>query len=343
MVDFGGWDMPIHYGSQIEEHLKVREDVGMCDVSHMTVVDVSGGQAREYLRHLLCNDVNRLDENGKALYSGMLNEQGGILDDLIVYRNDPGYRVVVNCATRDKDLAWMEQVAASFDVSVDERPELGIVAVQGPASVGKLKEVMSDEHHALIDSLAPFTSAWCGQWLVARTGYTGEKGIEVILPGNEAADLWQSLAGVGVNPVGLGARDTLRLEAGMNLYGSDMDEEVTPYESAMGFTVVLDDHDFIGADRLRTQKGHVERRLVGLVMTERGVLRAHYPVCDDGEKIGEITSGAFSPTLQHSVALARIDRPASGALTVEIRGKQMPVTQVRPPFVRNGKQVYKTV
>lgn len=342
MVDFGGWDMPVNYGSQIEEHHAVRQDAGVCDVSHMTVVDVTGSEATPYLRWLLCNDVQRLDEVGMALYSAMLNDAGGILDDLIVYRTATGYRAVVNCATRDKDLAWMQKQSDAFDVELKERPDLAILAIQGPNSITRVKTQVSGACGRTIETLVPFTSDWCGQWFVARTGYTGETGIEVILPNEDARGLWQGLLAEGVKPVGLGARDTLRLEAGMNLYGSDMDESVTPLESRIGVTVVLDDHEFIGAEALRRQKRDgVPRKLVGLVMKEKGVLRAHYPVLCDGARVGEITSGAFSPTLQHSIALARIDAGATGALTVDVRGREKPVLRVRPPFVRNGKQVYK--
>ncbi|MCB1691215.1 MAG: glycine cleavage system aminomethyltransferase GcvT [Pseudomonadales bacterium] len=344
MVDFGGWDMPIHYGSQIEEHHAVRRDVGICDVSHMTVVDVAGKDARAFLRHLLANDVARLDAKGKALYSPMLNEAGGILDDLIVYRGetDASYRLVVNCATRDKDLKWIAAQSSAFDVEVKERQDLAILAVQGPNSLEHVKALLDADGVSRLEGLVPFTSADWQDWMLARTGYTGEVGIEIILPGEAAPAVWRRLTAAGVAPVGLGARDTLRLEAGMNLYGQDMDETVTPYESNIAFTVVLDDHEFVGATRLREQKvAGAPRRLTGLVMTTRGVLRAHYPVFAGDQQVGEITSGAFSPTLSHSIALARLDQGATGDLAVSIRGKMHPVIEVRPPFVRNGKQVYK--
>ncbi|XOV86092.1 MAG: glycine cleavage system aminomethyltransferase GcvT [Pseudomonadota bacterium] len=339
IVDFGGWDMPIHYGSQIEEHHAIRQKVGVCDVSHMTVVDVRGSDAEAYLLHLISNDVRRLDVNGKALYSGMLNESGGVLDDLIVYRDDPGYRVVVNCATREKDLKWMQAVAASFSVEVTEQPSLAILAVQGPDSLKSIPRIAE-----VAASLKPFTSVRQGDWFIARTGYTGEPGIEVILPGTEAVQLWSELMAAGVAPVGLGARDTLRLEAGMNLYGSDMDESVTPLESNMAFTAVLENHSFVGSEALRAQlAAGVPRELIGLVMVDRGVLRSHYPVFSADLQVGEITSGAFSPTLGHSIALARVTSGVSGPLHVEIRGKKLPVYRVKLPFVRNGKRVYKPI
>ena len=344
IVDFAGWDMPIHYGSQIEEHHAVRKDAGVCDVSHMTVVDMDGTGATAFLRNLLCNDVARLGESGQALYTGMLNESGGILDDLIVYRVREGYRLVVNCATREKDLAWMARQSADFDVRITERPDLAILAVQGPNSLARVKSVADAGAADKIDSLKPFTSCTHGQWFIARTGYTGEMGVEIILPETDAPALWQRLIDAGVRPVGLGARDTLRLEAGMNLYGHDMDESVNPYESNMAFTVVMDDHEFIGKAALAASREQgTTRRLIGLVMKQRGVLREHYPVMADGQRVGEITSGVFSPTLQHSIALARVDGAPQGPLTALIRGKQFPVFRVKPPFVRNGKQVYKPI
>ena len=342
MVDFGGWDMPIHYGSQIEEHHAIRRAAGVCDVSHMTVIDVSGPESQNFLRYLLANDVSKLSVPGKALYSAMLNEAGGILDDLIVYLTDDGYRVVVNCATREKDLAWMEKHSAAFDCQIQERPELAILAIQGPDALEKVKGIVTSERAELIDSLKPFVGMFSGDWFVARTGYTGEKGVEIILPNEEVVEFWSAIRGAGIAAVGLGARDTLRLEAGMNLYGSDMDETVTPLESNMASTVVMTgDHDFIGKTALEAQLASgVKKELIGLVMLEKGVLRGHYPVFSNGEEIGEITSGAFSPTLSHSVALARVEMGA-GELEVGIRNKRVPVVRVSPPFARNGKQVFK--
>lgn len=341
IVDFGGWDMPIHYGSQIEEHHAVRNGVGMCDVSHMTVVDIDGAGAGEYLRHLVANDIGKLVP-GKALYTAMLNEDGGIIDDLIVYALDDGYRLVVNCATREKDLAWMDKQSSGFDVAINERADLAIIAVQGPDSLDVVKDVLGSDAGNIIDTLKPFTASFCGTQFLARTGYTGENGVEIILPAGEAAALWQQLADAGVRPVGLGARDTLRLEAGMNLYGNDMDESVTPAESNLSWTVADgDDREFVGKSALASRPASA--RLIGLVMEERGVIRAHYKVFAGDDEVGEITSGAFSPTLQHSIAFARVDSDATGPLTVEIRGKKVPVERVKVPFVRNGKRVFKKI
>lgn len=341
IVDFGGWDMPINYGSQIEEHHFVRKNVGMFDVSHMTVVDVQGVQSRDYLRYLLANDVDKLLIDGKALYSGMLDENGGVIDDLIVYRMPKDYRVVVNCGTREKDLAWMAKQAENFDVELKERSELAMIAIQGPEAIAAVKKLKIDDA-ALIDSLAVFQGLEKGSWMYCRTGYTGEDGLEVILPNEEAEAFWNGLVAIGVKPCGLGARDTLRLEAGMNLYGSDMDERVSPLESNMAWTVSFsDERDFIGKNALLKQKAAgVPNKLVGLVLEARGVLRGHQKVCLNGEEVGEITSGSFSPTLGYSIALARVSQSLTDACQVDMRGKQIEVKIVKPPFVRFGKKAF---
>jgi len=338
IVDFGGWDMPINYGSQIEEHHAVRSDAGVFDVSHMTTVELHGSEVPAFLNRLLANDFSRMSRPGQAMYSAMLREDGGVLDDLIVYDTGEPYLMVVNCATREKDLAWMNQVAVDFDCTIRERDDLAILAVQGPNALEKVAATISDVQAAAMSELKLFQGTWTENWFIARTGYTGEKGVEVILPEAEAPAFWDRLLDAGVKPIGLGARDTLRLEAGMNLYGSDMDETATPFESNMANTVFLEGRDFIGADALRQQQS--DRQLVGLVMPGKGVLRAHYPVFSNGREVGEITSGAFSPTLQQGIALARVSE-TSDSMSVEIRGKQNEVTCVEPPFVRHGKQVYK--
>ncbi len=341
IVDFGGWDMPIHYGSQIEEHHIIRKDAGMFDVSHMTVVDVIGAQSRDYLRYLLANDVDKLVVDGKALYSGMLDENGGVIDDLIVYKMPTDYRLVVNCGTREKDLAWMSKQAENFDVELKERSDLAMIAVQGPKAIELVKQLKTNDAE-LIESLAVFQGLETSGWMYCRTGYTGEDGLEILLPNAAAEDFWNALLKVGVKPCGLGARDTLRLEAGMNLYGSDMDESVTPLESNMAWTVSFtDDRDFIGKSALLKQKeAGVPTKLVGLVLETRGVLRGHQKVCLNEVEIGEITSGSFSPTLGYSVALARINKPQTDICQVNMRGKFIDVKIVKPPFVRFGKQAY---
>ena len=350
IVDFGGWDMPIHYGSQIEEHHVVRQTAGMFDVSHMTVIDVQGKQSRAYLRYLLANDVDKLNVIGKALYSAMLNEQGGVLDDLIVYRMPKDYRVVVNCATREKDLAWMNKQAEAFDVELIEQTDLAMIAIQGPQALDKVKRAKPDQV-SLIEQLSVFQGLETEGWMFCRTGYTGEDGLEVMVPSAEAAEFWQGLERVGVRPCGLGARDTLRLEAGMNLYGSDMDETVTPLQSNMAWTVAFsDDRDFIGKAALQAQKQTgIPSKLVGLVLEQRGILRGHQRVVlnDDSDAShdqseGEITSGSYSPTLGCSIALARVPQQTSETCLVDMRGKLIPVSVVKPPFVRNGQRVYKS-
>ncbi len=342
MVDFGGWDMPINYGSQLEEHHQVRRAVGMFDVSHMTVVDVDGSEAQAFLQYLLANDVARLKTPGKALYSGMLNEQGGVIDDLIVYLAGDGYRVVVNAATREKDLAWMNKQAESFAVNLTERAELAMIAVQGPQALELVKSVVSDDRAALISDLKPFQGLPSGDWFIGRTGYTGEDGLEIMLPAEQSADFWQALLGAGCKPCGLGARDTLRLEAGMNLYGSDMDESISPLAANMAWTIAWEpaERDFIGRQALEAQKAAGDQpKLVGLVLEERAVLRGHQKVIVDGVGEGEITSGTFSPTLGYSIALARVPRATGSSAKVEIRGKLLGVRVVKPSFVRNGQSV----
>jgi aminomethyltransferase len=337
MVDFGGWDMPLHYGSQVEEHHQVRRDCGVFDVSHMTVVDVSGAQAKAYLQHLLANDVERLQLLGKALYSGMLNEQGGVIDDLIVYLAADGYRVVVNASTRDKDIAWMEKQTAGFDVVLNERADLAMLAIQGPQARAKTAELVSTARATLIHGLKPFQGLPDGEWFIARTGYTGEDGLEIMLPAAEAPAFLAELVGAGIAPIGLGARDTLRLEAGMNLYGQDMDETTSPLESGLAWTVDLKSgRDFIG--RAALEKSEVTKQLAGLLLLDRGVLRSHQKVITkNGE--GEITSGTFSPTMQQSIALARIPLGIAPGeeVEVEIRDKKLKAKVVKYPFVRNGK------
>ena len=339
MVDFGGWEMPISYGSQLEEHHQVRQAAGMFDVSHMTVVDLAGERCREFLARLLANDVARLQQAGKAMYSCMLNEDGGVIDDLITYFiSHTRFRLVVNAATRDKDLAWIRRQAAAFEVEVTERPELAMIAVQGPAARDAMIGLLDAADGLAARELEPFTSCQLGELFVARTGYTGEDGFEITLPGEQAAGLWQRLLGAGVQPCGLGARDTLRLEAGMNLYGQDMDETVTPLESGLAWTVAMkDDRDFIGRPALEAQKqSGPERKLVGLVLQDRGVLRHGQKVLTEAGE-GVLTSGSYSPTLERSIGLARIPVAARDGARVEIRGRALEVKIVRPPFVRAGQ------
>jgi len=353
IVDFGGWEMPLHYGSQIEEHHAVRRDAGMFDVSHMGVIDLEGGRIREFLKMLLANDVGRLKAPGKALYSCMLLPAGGVIDDLIVFSmSDTWFRAVVNAGTRNKDLAWIRRHAAGFAVTVAERPDLAIIAIQGPHAREKTLPLLTPARRGAAQELPPFCAAAVDSWVIARTGYTGEDGFEVMLPASEAAGTWNALAAQGVRPAGLGARDTLRLEAGMNLYGSDMDENHHPLESGLGWTVAFEpgDRDFIGRRALEQLRQAPRRELVGLLLEERGVLRSHQKVvvteagaaaaaaaAGAPEAAGEVTSGTFSPTLNRSIALARVPITTAETVQVEIRGKLHAARIVKPPFVRHGK------
>lgn len=344
MVDFGGWDMPISYGSQLEEHKIVRSDAGMFDVSHMTVVDLAGARTREFLRRLLANSVDKLTKPGKALYSCMLNERGGVIDDLIVYfLREDFFRLVVNASTRDKDLAWIERHAKDFDVTVTERPELAMIAVQGPQARIKALSLLTDDSRVKVEKLGKFVAADAkgseGEDLfIARTGYTGEDGFEIVLPESQAVAFWDRLLAAGVKVAGLGARDTLRLEAGMNLYGQDMDEDVSPYEAGLAWTVALDEgRDFIGRDVLERQKASgAPRQMIGLVLDDKGVLRHGQPV-HTAAGAGEILSGTFSPSLGKGIAFARVPAGDLGDVTVDIRGRHVPVRVVKVPFVRDGQ------
>lgn len=340
LVDFGGWDMPVNYGSQIEEHHAVRRDAGMFDVSHMLIADITGPHARQYLRHLLANDVAKLQDPGKALYSCMLNERGGVVDDLIVYFiAENWFRVVVNAGTRDKDVAWLKRHVAAFDVDILPRPDLAMIAVQGPNARTRAATLIGS-HAADALELKPFFGRELDPYFIARTGYTGEDGWEIMLPAADAAKFWAALKAAGVAQCGLGARDTLRLEAGMNLYGNDMDENVSPLESGLTWTVAFDppERDFVGRAALEALRAKgVPRKLVGLVLEERGVLRSHQKVVAPGAGEGELTSGTFSPTLERSIGFARVPAATGTQVQVDIRGKLLPARVVKYPFVRNGK------
>lgn len=343
MVDFHGWMMPLHYGSQINEHNIVRTDAGMFDVSHMTIVDLHGSGCRDFLRYLLANDINKLTEQGKALYTGILNASGGVIDDLIVYYfADDFYRLVVNSATREKDLAWIEQHASGYAVEIQVRDDLALLAVQGPKAPEKVHSLLTPEQNQAIDGMKPFYGVQTGDLFIATTGYTGEKGYEIAMPKEQVIDFWHKLLKAGVHPAGLGARDTLRLEAGMNLYGQDMDESVSPLAANMGWTIAWkpEDRQFIGREALEKLREQGTEKLVGIVMRDKGILRAGQVVrfTDDlGElKEGVITSGSFSPTLGFSIALARVPNGIQDKAIVEIRQREMPVEVVKPGFVREG-------
>lgn len=345
MVDFGGWDMPVNYGSQIEEHNAVRTDCGMFDVSHMCPVDVVGADCRPFLSRLVANDVAKLQVSGKALYAAMLNDAGGVIDDLIIYfLTDTRFRIVVNAGTALKDLSWMQAKAAEWkmDVSITQRRDgndpLGIIAVQGPNARTKVWEVLP-QVKAATEGLKAFFAAEVGPYFIASTGYTGEDGFEIMLPAGEAEAMWNKLHAAGVAPCGLGARDTLRLEAGMNLYGQDMDETVSPLDAGLAWTVAMkDERDFVGKAAL-VANGQ-QKQFLGLLLLDKGVLRGHQQVITK-QGNGEITSGSFSPTLQQSIALARLPLGVAigDEVEVDIRGKLLKAKVVKPVFARNGKAV----
>src|SRR3990167_921111 len=334
--------MPLHYGSQIQEHHFVRQQAGMFDVSHMGIVDLQGKDVQAYLRYLLANNIDRLNP-GKALYTCMLNDQGGVIDDLIVYKiTDTFYRLVINAGTREKDLKWMRSQLSSFQVEIIERSDLIMLAVQGPLAQEKLIQCLPLPDKELIHQLKPFTFMALGDCFIARTGYTGENGYEMIFPSSQAAIYWEACLNAGIHPCGLGARDTLRLEAGLNLYGSDMDETVTPLESNLAWTVMMEpqDRNFIGRQALQNQiQQGIKQQLIGLILDGSGIMRNHQKIfiSDDGE--GEVTSGGYSPTLEKSIGFARVPVTQTSKYFVEIRDKRIPAHEVKLPFVRYGKKM----
>jgi len=339
LVDFGGWDMPLHYGSQIEEHHAVRRAAGMFDVSHMLAIDVRGAGSREFLAYVLANNVHRLRDSGKALYSCLLNPAGGVLDDLIVYFfAEDWFRLVVNAGTAGKDCAWLmaRRDERAPQLVITPRRDLAIIAVQGPQARVKVYAALPATQ-AAGEQLVYFSAAHVGDLMLARTGYTGEDGFEIVLPAVEGVALWRRLHEQGVTPAGLGARDTLRLEAGMNLYGQDMDETTTPLETGLAWTVDLKaPRDFIGKRAL--QDAQATRHALGLVLLDKGVMRNHQKITT-AHGDGEITSGGFGPTLERSLALARVPLAvrAGDDVQVAVRDKLLRARVVKPPFVRHGK------
>ena len=341
MVPFAGWEMPVQYSSVLDEHHAVRRHAGVFDVSHMTRLEIDDATARPLLRRLFANDLERLAP-GQAMYTAMLDEQGGILDDVIVYAPLAAtphlWRIVVNSATHDKDIAWLQRHLPTLVVR--ERRDLAMLAIQGPAARALLADLLTPAAAQVVCDLAPFHGDAVGELFIARTGYTGEDGVELMLPAAPAVDLLKRLVAAGVQACGLAARDTLRLEAGMNLYGSDMGEQNTPLTSNMAWTVRFE-HEFIGrAALLAQQQAGLGEALTGLLLEERGVLRAHMPVhLPDGRR-GETTSGSFSPTLERSIALARLPLPLPETVEVEVRGRRLRARVVAPPFVRQGRARY---
>ncbi len=347
LVPFHGWDMPLHYGSQLEEHHQVRKGCGIFDVSHMQVVDVTGDEAQSFLSWMLSNDIARLTQPGQAQYTLMLNTSGGILDDLIVYRRASGYRLVLNCGCAASDIAWLRQHLSAHvafaRVKLQVCPDLAILAIQGPQVFAHLATIFDADFAQRAQQQKSFTSFELGEVQVARTGYTGELGVELILPLAQAVSVWQSAMQAQVAPIGLGARDTLRLEAGLNLYGQDMSEQFTPDASNVAWAVKIDAHNFIGKAALQAQRDEgITQQLVGLQLQGKGVLRHGMILQQSGVDVGEITSGSFSPTSGHSIALARVasfalERHADQPIQVLLRGQLLPIQRLRPPFIKHGK------
>ncbi len=344
LVPFHGWEMPLHYGSQLEEHHCVRRACGIFDVSHMQVVDIVGEGAAAFLSRMLSNDIAKLTQPGLAQYTLMLNADGGILDDLIVYRRDSGYRLVLNCGCAATDIAWLRQHLPA-DVQLMVREDLAILAIQGPEVFAYLAKIVDADTAQRAQQLKTFTSFDQEDCQIARTGYTGEQGVELILPLAQAVAVWKAAMSAGVSPIGLGARDTLRLEAGLNLYGQDMSEQFSPDASNVGWAVKIDAHDFIGKAALQAQRAAgVSQQLIGLQLQGKGILRHGMTLQQQGVDVGEITSGSFSPTSGHSIALARISaaalqQHAATPIQVLLRGQLQPIQLLRPPFIKSGQWV----
>lgn len=347
-TEFYQWQLPLHYGSQLEEHHAVRNSAGVFDVTHMNIVDCLGAGTREFLRYLLANDVDRMSDSGKALYSVMLNHRGGILDDLIAYfRAADSYRMVLNCGTRENDIDWIQQHIGNFSLGLQQRIDLVMLAVQGPDAIKKTLACLPPTVMDEAATLQPFDACEIDDWFIARTGYTGEDGFEIMLPVKHAQEFWQQLIAADVQPCGLGARDSLRLEAGMMLYGQDMDDTVTPLESSLGWTVAWEpaERDFIGRAALELQRENKgKRRMVGLVLPKKaGIMRPGQKfITEDGVE-GLITSGGYSPTLDCSIALARVPATQAQVGEVIIRGKPHQVKVVKPRFVKHGKSLIEGV
>ena len=334
MVDFGGWNMPINYGSQINEHKTVRSNVGIFDVSHMSVFDLNGSEQIDFLRNLLPNDVAKISSPNRALYSPLLDESGGIMDDLIVYNLGSHYRIISNCATSSQNHKWFKKHSEDYDVEVTFRKDLSIIAVQGPNSLEILKKIGMEN----LDDLIDFDLKMLNSTMVAKTGYTGEEGFEIVVNSSEVQSLWKKLIEAEASPIGLGARDTLRLEAGLNLYGTDMDTSNHPFESNLAWTIDLSDNErnFIGKSSLEKINKESSKELVGIILKEKGVLRSNQIITHKSGS-GIVLSGTFSPSFGFSIALARLDKGHKGIGKVEIRNKEFNIEIVSPPFIRKGK------
>ncbi|HUP44739.1 MAG TPA: glycine cleavage system aminomethyltransferase GcvT [Thermoanaerobaculia bacterium] len=342
MVDFGGWELPVQYSGILEEHEAVRTRAGIFDVSHMGELTVRGPQALDLLQKTTCNDVSKL-EDGRAQYNGLLYPTAGFVDDIVIYRNAADdYFVVANASNTDKDYEWIEDIAREMDVEVKNvSADYAQLALQGPEAERILQTLTGADLPAIkyyrfakgtVDGIPA---------LISRTGYTGEDGFELYVSPAEAPRLMRRLVDAGAKPCGLGARDTLRLEAKMALYGNDIDHSTTPIEADLAWIVKLEKGDFLGRDVLQREKSEgPARRLVGFEMIDRGIARHGYPVVDGGEEIGVVTSGTYSPTLKKAIGLAYLplDKTAQGSeFKIVIRGKEARARVVPTPFYKRAK------
>ena len=336
MVNFSNWEMPISYSSLIEEHNAVRSTVGIFDVSHMSVFDFDGDNQVAFFEKIFANDIKKIYKDNKAIYGALLNEEGGILDDLIIYHANNKFRLVSNCSTREQNRQWFEKHAVEFGVKVMERSDMGILAIQGPDALNKILEIKEIDNQ--VNTLQSFGCMFEGDKLYARTGYTGEDGLELIVPTKDINHLWDQALELGCTPIGLGARDTLRLEAGLNLYGNDMTINNHPYESNMGWTIDMSDEnrEFIGKDALLSIDQSKSQKIVGIILQDKGVLRSGYEIIHEQGK-GVVLSGSFSPMLQSSIGLARVDQGYQENGKVFIRNKALNIEFVSPRFIRKVK------
>ena len=336
MVNFSNWEMPVSYSSLIEEHNAVRNAAGIFDVSHMSVFDFDGGNQIAFFKKIFANDIKKIYKDNKAIYGALLNEEGGILDDLIIYHANNKFRLVSNCSTREQNKQWLEKHAVEFGVKVMERSDMGILAIQGPDALNKIMEIK--EIDAQVNTLQSFGCMFEGDKLYARTGYTGEDGLELIVPTQDINHLWDQALELGCTPIGLGARDTLRLEAGLNLYGNDMTINNHPYESNLGWTIDMSDknREFIGKNALLSIDQSKSQKIVGIILQDKGVLRSGYEITHEQGK-GVVLSGSYSPTLQSSIGLARVDQGYKENGKVMIRNKVLNIDFVSPRFLGQGK------
>ena len=336
MVNFSNWEMPISYSSLIKEHNAVRNAAGIFDVSHMSVFDFDGGNQIAFFKKIFANDIKKIYKDNKAIYGALLNEEGGILDDLIIYHANNKFRLVSNCSTREQNKQWLEKHAVEFGVKVMERSDMGILAIQGPNALKKILEIK--EIDAQVNTLQSFGCMFEGDKLYARTGYTGEDGLELIVPTQDINHLWDQALELGCTPIGLGARDTLRLEAGLNLYGNDMTINNHPYESNLGWTIDMSDknREFIGKNALLSIDQSKSQKIVGIILQDKGVLRSGYEITHEQGK-GVVLSGSYSPTLQSSIGLARVDQGYKENGKVMIRNKVLNIDFVSPRFLGQGK------